>query len=65
MSTVVSSMSPSQTDADTLAIRESGLATLEAREISAWFGDNKVPRSGVTDHAGRDGHRAHRAVRLW
>ena len=53
MSTVVSSMSPSQTDADTLAIRESGLATLEAREISAWFGDNKVlDRVSLTMRAG-------------
>ena len=40
------------------------LATLEARDITAWFGDHMVLDQVLADHAGRRGDRADRAVRL-
>ena len=42
----------------------SGLATLEARDITAWFGTAQGARPGLADHAGRRDHRPDRPVGL-
>ena len=63
-------MSIDQTTIDTItaipagATQESRLAKLEARDISAWFGDHKVLDRVSLHDATRRGHRAHRPVRL-